>query len=488
MAMHVRHHDVTHYRSSNKNVRQILARLYSRLRDIDTAPESAPEFVLDSTTFYVPLHLQIEETPTIKKREFSQEEIFISHRDEKSSPAKRRKLCNPKRILVEGDPGMGKTTLCQNLAFRWTQEECTGECKCTPCVHSWSVVIYLTAGMLQGYKNIETAVHHHLLLEISTEELKKTLKSCQTLFIIDSYDEGCPTENLLLQDMVKGTVCANATLILTSRPNHLRDLWKYFDTKLTITGFNSEQQRLYVERFANFKKKYKGKFDELLNLIKDEHYEHEYDLLFGDEEQVKQPHGQHIFMLNGKLHSASLCSNPLNLAIICLLIISDELQNIKSRTELYKCVTKFLVKKASERMKRPKEKIEADIIRPLCRLAFEAFKKNKVYLTNVDLANSGVDAVDVVRSGFLTKNVKVRLLADPVEYFSFSHKTFHKFLAATHMTQTPNDLKDWLKTITAGQWWSERLDSLQLLLFDLLLEYLLVDEAFIVERFSLSQD
>ncbi|ELT88937.1 hypothetical protein CAPTEDRAFT_200868 [Capitella teleta] len=314
MAMHVRHHDVTHYRSSNKNVRQILARLYSRLRDIDTAPESAPEFVLDSTTFYVPLHLQIEETPTI------------------------------------------------------------------------------------------------------------------------------------------------------------------------------EQQRLYVERFANFKKKYKGKFDELLNLIKDEHYEHEYDLLFGDEEQVKQPHGQHIFMLNGKLHSASLCSNPLNLAIICLLIISDELQNIKSRTELYKCVTKFLVKKASERMKRPKEKIEADIIRPLCRLAFEAFKKNKVYLTNVDLANSGVDAVDVVRSGFLTKNVKVRLLADPVEYFSFSHKTFHKFLAATHMTQTPNDLKDWLKTITAGQWWSERLDSLQLLLFDLLLEYLLVDEAFIVERFSLSQD
>ncbi|ELT92313.1 hypothetical protein CAPTEDRAFT_188686 [Capitella teleta] len=123
-------------------------------------------------------------------KEICQDEIFTFHQDEKNIRTKRSKPCNPKRILLEGDPGMGKTTLCQDLAFR----------------------------------------------------------------------------------------------------------------------------------FANSKKENENEFDELLNLINDEDY------------------GGYI---------VSLCSSPLNLAIICLLISSGGLQKITTRTELYKSVTKFLVKKAT---------------------------------------------------------------------------------------------------------------------------------------------
>uniref|UniRef100_X1ZN79 NACHT domain-containing protein n=1 Tax=Capitella teleta TaxID=283909 RepID=X1ZN79_CAPTE len=140
-----------------------------------------------------------------EKKEIHQDELFAPHQEEKSSSAKRLKPCNPKRILVEGDPGMGKTTLCQNLAFRWGHEECTGECKCAPCVHSWTFVVYLTAANLKGFTDIHTAIRDHLLRESSIEEVKAALKSSQsnTLFIIDSYDEGFK-DNVLLRDLIQG--------------------------------------------------------------------------------------------------------------------------------------------------------------------------------------------------------------------------------------------------------------------------------------------
>ncbi|ELU08302.1 hypothetical protein CAPTEDRAFT_195088 [Capitella teleta] len=375
---------------SNKDVREQLVRCYSRLRHISTGPEWTQELALDSAVFYISLHLQKGETATTEKNEIHQDELFAPHQEEKSSSAKRLKPCNPKRILVEGDPGMGKTTLCQNLAFRWGHEKCTEECKCAPCLHSWTFVVYLTAANLKGFKKIHNAVRKHLLPKLSIHKLKAALKSSEskTLFIIDSYDE-CFKDNVLLHDLIQGRVYANATLLLTSRPNYLKaHLTKAFDSKLSTDGFNREQKRLYVTRFANSKRENESKFEGLLSLINDDDSWNDYD---------EEVHRRHIL---------SLCSNPLNLAIICLLICSDGLPNITNRTELYKSVTKFLEKKASERMHRPMEEIEADIIRPICRLSFEAYKRNEVSLSKVDLEKVGVRADDILQSGFLTKKIK----------------------------------------------------------------------------------
>ncbi|ELU03668.1 hypothetical protein CAPTEDRAFT_209081 [Capitella teleta] len=400
--------------SNKSDVRQQLERRYNHLEFIQTAPEWAPKLALDSTIFYISLHLQIDETSTTQKEEFSQDEVFVPHRKQKTRPGMTLEPCNPKRILVEGDPGMGKSTLCRNLAFRWAREKCTGECKYTPCVHSWSLVIYLTAANIQGYDDIETAVRAHLLPRMTIDEVKDALNSNQStvLFIVDSFDEG-NNDNPILRDLIKGHVYANATLLLTSRPHSLKELeMREFESKLSTQGFNNEQKRF----------------------------------------------------------------SPLNLAIICLLI-SEGLPSMATRTELYESVTKFLVKKASDRMGRPKEEIEEDIIRPLCRLSFEAYKRNEVCLSNEDLEKDGVNADDVLRSGFLTKEVKVSLIDDRVERLSFSHKTFLEYLAATHLVQIPGDLKDWLKTAAAD--WQHHY-SLKSFFFDLLHGYSLVEASLVM--------
>ncbi|ELU13861.1 hypothetical protein CAPTEDRAFT_197828 [Capitella teleta] len=354
--------------------------------------------------------------------------------------------------------------------FQWGHEKCTEECKCAPCLHSWTFVVYLTAANLKGFKKIHNAVRKHLLPKLSIHKLKAALKSSEskTLFIIDSYDE-CFKDNVLLHDLIQGRVYANATLLLTSRPNYLKaHLKKAFDSKLSTDGFNREQKRLYVTRFANSKRENESKFEGLLSLINDDDSWNDYD---------EELHRRHII---------SLCSNPLNLAIICLLICSDGLPNITNRTELYKSVTKFLEKKASERMHRPMEEIEADIIRPICQLSFEAYKRNEVSLSKVDLEKVGVRADDVLQSGFLTKKIKVSLLDDPVERFYFSHKTFLEYLAAKHLAQTPDDLRDWLETIDADEWWYEE-DSLKSFFIDLLHGDSFMEASLVImERFSFS--
>ncbi|ELT92665.1 hypothetical protein CAPTEDRAFT_209521 [Capitella teleta] len=269
--------------SSNEDVCQQLRNLYCRFEDIATGPEWAPEFALDSAKFYISLHLQKGETATTEKKEFTQDEVFVSHRDEGSSSAK--KPCNPKRILVEGDPGMGKTTLCQDLAFRWARQECTGECKCAPCVHSWYIVIYLTAANLQGYQDIHSAVKDHLLPDCDIDQVKKALNFCEdkTLFIIDSFDEG-HKDNVLLHDLIKGKVYANTTLLLTSRPNYLQDfLKKHFHSKLSTDGFNREQKPKHLVQTPNDLKDWLETITEFE--WKDEHdslKEFLFDLMHGD--------------------------------------------------------------------------------------------------------------------------------------------------------------------------------------------------------------
>ncbi|ELT91370.1 hypothetical protein CAPTEDRAFT_201949 [Capitella teleta] len=434
-----------------KDARTLLKRCYSRLRDISTAPWAC-EFDLDSADVYISLHLKEENILTSQKRDFTQDQIFTSLRMKRTDEARRMVDKNPKRILLEGDPGMGKSTLCQSLTYRWAYEICNARyCKYTPCIHSWSLVIYLTAPDYKGYTDIATAVCDNLLPEMTANEaFEEALEQSSTLFIVDSYDEG-HTDNTLLQDLIKGIVCAEATVLVTSRPNYLRDMLRDFDSNLFTGGFNGEQKRLYVKRFARCTKQKEKKFRRLLD---------------------------------DKTEIASLCSNPLNLSILCMLITTEENQRIETRSELYSSVHTFLMKKASERMRRPLEQIEADIIRPLCQLSFDAYERNTVFLSNADLTTTSANAEDFCQSGYLTRKFRVSLINPAEERFVYSHKTFQEFLAARHVAE---DIYDWLKAMDAEQWLQRQ--SFISFMLDWLPGGSMVDVLFIiVEKFAFSQE
>ena len=89
---------------------------------------------------------------------------------------------SPKHILIEGAPGIGKTVLVKEIAYRWANKE---------ILHS-TFLIYLRDPCVQKAKSLEQLVE---LYTVSTEvahTFSKYLFQCdgeKIAFLIDGFDE-----------------------------------------------------------------------------------------------------------------------------------------------------------------------------------------------------------------------------------------------------------------------------------------------------------
>ncbi|ELU16668.1 hypothetical protein CAPTEDRAFT_192408 [Capitella teleta] len=385
--------------------RQLKTHYTSTLKDIYTAVW-LQEVPLDLNEVYVRIRLisavgihglpnEYKDVATKKAvKEITQDEIFGSC----------QKRDAPSQIMVEGNPGVGKSTLCQKLAFAWSSGSCGDHCS-TPCIHSFDIVIYLTAADFKGFKDVASLIRAHLLpkdFRISVNAISSALRDRCVLFLVDGYDESY-SDNPLLHDVIQRKVSVQSTILLTSRPNYLREMLRYFDTRLHLDGFNAQQRQNYIEKFARHTKRPLSKFEHLLDAEDNE--------------------------LN------DLCSTPLNLAILCIMRNIHK-TSFGSRTELYKAVHQFIMKKASVRLNLSLEKIHTTIINPLCQLSFEAYMKGNAVLIKEDIEQVCSDAELFCKSGYLIKKLKISLLCDEIR-FSFSHRTFQEFLTAIYVKQLP---------------------------------------------------
>ncbi|ELU05222.1 hypothetical protein CAPTEDRAFT_191736, partial [Capitella teleta] len=108
--------------------------------------------------------------PWLPTEGFSLKETFVQRRlrltsgDSKGNEVKMDEILAPvgegrnKRILVEGDPAQGKSTICQALAFAWSHPD-----EATEKIKSFDLVILLHAGDLRGQDSVGEAIKKHLL-------------------------------------------------------------------------------------------------------------------------------------------------------------------------------------------------------------------------------------------------------------------------------------------------------------------------------------
>ncbi|ELU07466.1 hypothetical protein CAPTEDRAFT_209468 [Capitella teleta] len=155
-----------------------------------------------------------------------------------------------KRILVEGDPAQGKSTLCQALAYAWSQP---GEV--TQNIKSYDLVILLHAGDLKGQSSVTEAIKTHLLpidCDITSRQLQELLLTKNVLLIIDAFDEAS-SENEILNQLIEGKLLKHKTMLVTSRPNFLENKLRHFESTFAVEGYDEEEQMEHVKRYAEHK-------------------------------------------------------------------------------------------------------------------------------------------------------------------------------------------------------------------------------------------
>ena len=148
-------------------------------------------------------------------------------------------------VLVEGAPGIGKSTLAWEVCHKWEELE---------SVKQFELVVLVR---LREKKAQEARCLEDLLPCDATTNMKELLAAIGEgkgmLIVCDGFDE-LPyeqrQEGSVYIDLLKGRLLAEATIIVTSRPSVSADLWSLcqhnIDRHLEVIGFTRED----IKRFA----------------------------------------------------------------------------------------------------------------------------------------------------------------------------------------------------------------------------------------------
>ena len=211
---------------------------------------------------------------------------------------------SPTTTLIEGAPGIGKTVLSKEIAFRWANSALLLK-------KVLIFLIFLIDPVVQNIVNLSDLIHYFYQFYTSCSDISKScadylIKSegHDVFFILDGYDE-LPKElsgRTLILNLIQRRVLPESTLVITSRPHAVGHLRYNVDRRVIILGFTEEEQYGFVRCFL---KNQSEKITELLDYLRS--------------------------------HSTikSLCSIPFNInVLLCLYDRGYALPN--NSTELYK--------------------------------------------------------------------------------------------------------------------------------------------------------
>ena len=345
---------------------------------------------------------------------------------------------NPRAVLIEGDPGMGKTTYCNKLAFDWA----TG--KAGEDFLKFKLVLLVRCCDINS--NLQDAIAAQVLpSDIKEQEREKFFdfikhNQSNVLLVLDGLDE-LPSGKLSeLQDIIKGksTMLHKCPLVVTARHEAGIEVVKYCDTLLEIEGFTSTDASEFIQKFFEGKGEQGAKTAQ--NLL---------DKLEEDQ-SLKE-----------------LIANPLNTALICLLCEDSEGKLPESKTKLYWEIVEDVLRRYKKKKNLPetsKNVIEEhkSQLKQLGLIAWNVLLENKKFFEKNQL-ESHTD--DIPGFGFLSWQ-RGSSRRKPHPQYSFVHKSFEEWFASFYLCcqlmcgeMSPEDLA------ADERYFSEHADLKQVLLF-----------------------
>ncbi|KAM7431843.1 hypothetical protein ABFA07_017655 [Porites harrisoni] len=326
---------------------------------------------------------------TAEQRIVETNEIFKPHEECKQ----------PRKVLIEGMPGMGKTTYCNKVAYDWAISM-KNEGDCFP---EFEMVLLLKCRDVEIGADLWGAIDDQLLPgEIHREEREKFFEfirqnQSKVLLILDGLDELPSSKLPEFTEIIQGKMLPLCHLVVTARHEAGIPMRKVCDTLLEIEGFTYQESKKFIHKY------FAGKEDlaeKLLDKIR-------------NEERLKE-----------------MTANPLNTALLCLLC--EDFQGIlpEIRTQLYLEIVQCVLIRYRKKKGIPVEnenliEIYKDELKLLGLIALKGLYEDNMYFEGKKLA-------DLPGFGFLSAqpgSSKRR----PCMCYGFTHKSFQEFFAAHYL-------------------------------------------------------
>jgi len=329
----------------------------------------------------------------------------------------------PRTLLVEGSPGIGKSVLLKQISYLWAKNNLLTN-------SNFLFLLNLRDPAVQQMKSIKCLVHHFYKQDEEAESHLLEDGGKSVTILLDGYDE-LPAklkQNSFIPRLLQRKELPASAIVVSSRPHASTRLRNNVSCRVEILGFSEEDQTHFIEQSLN-----------------------------GQEEEISR--------LNKYLTTnptiASLCFVPFNMTI--LLFLYKEQANLPtSSSDLYKlfiCLTicRHLAK-LGENLENDITNLNSlpqpycDVINQLSLFAFKALNKNQLVFSLAEIKEY-CPAISDHPNGFgLLQAVEYASVMCKFRSFNFVHFSVQEFLAAHYITSVTADEE---RSILEEYFWSD---------------------------------
>ena len=348
------------------------------------------------------------------------ESVDKKHRKEKSMSLvsmdgllEQKDGSTPKIVVVQGVPGIGKSTFAWKFCRQWAKGKICKQCDLVVLLRTREAAVNQATDLNKLFFFVDSDFSQQVYTEVTRSQGKNIL------FLIEGLDElpvSCLTNNTLFSKMLTGDLLPKATILVTTRP------WAV---------------HLLTEKFG----------DQISNLVEILGFENE-DILRYASYAFAEQNTEFVQHLHSHPQLESVMHIPLNAAIVVKIykqLRSSQQAFPLTLTQLYTALIKGLLihyLNLASVSSEPKLESLNDLPGPmktdfkqLCLLAFSGFTKTGVQLSFTHSEIASYQCLDSL--GLMQCSPELSVDTGTTVTYSFLHSTIQDFLAAYHLSNQP---------------------------------------------------
>ena len=315
----------------------------------------------------------------------------------------------PLKVLIDGAPGVGKTTLSRNVIKKWAKDEWLQK-------YYIVVLLHLRERNIKGAMEIDQLFFHDsAVVKNAMMRFVKETSGRGMLIIFDGFDElslaerQCSNDSLCLK-LLKGEVLSECAVVITSRPYASRPVQELqsVNRHIEVLGFTKDRIHMCIKQRI----KDEAKAEELCAELED------------------------------RLDIASICQIPLNCSIVLYVYEMENYRLPDTLTELYELFILHSLRRYTTRTQSANVAERLHDLRKLpnpiqdhfgilSKLAYSSLKEDKLVFEREELEqtlslvfNTDIPMLDLMTSA---KSYSKRGTHDT---YSFLHLTIQEYLCA----------------------------------------------------------